>query len=131
MAEIAFTKLIPVFRIFDVDKAKEFYVGYLGFQVDWEHTFEPGMPVYMQVTRGAVTIHLSEHHGDASPGASVFVWMTGVDALHAELSAKGYKSLRPGINDEFYGARSVNVTDPFGNKVHFNESTKGEAPGRS
>jgi hypothetical protein len=30
---------IPIFRIFDVAKAKEFYVGFLGFQVDWEHRF--------------------------------------------------------------------------------------------
>lgn len=25
---------IPIFCIFDVEKAKEFYVGFLGFQVD-------------------------------------------------------------------------------------------------
>jgi catechol 2,3-dioxygenase-like lactoylglutathione lyase family enzyme len=31
---------IPIFRIFDVAKAKEFYVGFLGFQVDWEHRFD-------------------------------------------------------------------------------------------
>ena len=29
-------KLIPVLRSFDEVKAKEFYVGYLGFTVDWE-----------------------------------------------------------------------------------------------
>lgn len=27
-------------RIFDVAKAKEFYVGFLGFTVDWEHRFD-------------------------------------------------------------------------------------------
>ena len=30
---------IPILRIFSVDKAKEFYVGFLGFSVDWEHRF--------------------------------------------------------------------------------------------
>jgi len=31
------TSVIPIFRIFDVAKAKEFYAGFLGFTVDWEH----------------------------------------------------------------------------------------------
>lgn len=28
---------VPILRIFDRDKAVEFYVGYLGFTLDWEH----------------------------------------------------------------------------------------------
>jgi hypothetical protein len=31
---IEFTRTIPILRIFSVEKAKEFYVGWLGFQVD-------------------------------------------------------------------------------------------------
>lgn len=31
---IAFAKTIPIVRIFDVEKAKDFYVGFLGFAVD-------------------------------------------------------------------------------------------------
>jgi len=34
----------PVLRIFDEEKAKAFYVGYLGCAVDWEHRFEPDLP---------------------------------------------------------------------------------------
>ncbi len=52
---------IPFLRIFDVEKAKAFYVDFLGFNVDWEHTFEPNFPVYMQVSRGNCIFHLSEH----------------------------------------------------------------------
>ncbi|HSE03118.1 MAG TPA: glyoxalase superfamily protein, partial [Methylomirabilota bacterium] len=42
---------VPIFRVFDLDKARDFYVGFLGFQVDWEHRFEPTAPVYLQVSR--------------------------------------------------------------------------------
>jgi len=42
-----------VLRSFDEAKAREFYVDFLGFTVDWEHRFEPGMPLYMQVSRAA------------------------------------------------------------------------------
>ncbi len=48
---VAFQKTIPLLRIFDVEKAKEFYVYYLGFSVDWEHHFEDNTPAYIQVSR--------------------------------------------------------------------------------
>ena len=51
-----------------MEKAREFYIEFLGFAVDWEHRFEGVAPVYMQVSRGNLVLHLSEHHGDACPG---------------------------------------------------------------
>jgi uncharacterized glyoxalase superfamily protein PhnB len=121
---VSFSKTIPLFRIFDVGKAKEFYVGFLGFVVDWAHRFEDGSPTYMQVSRGDLLLHLTEHHGDACPGSTVFVWMTGIDEFHREVSSKGYKYLRPGIETTFYDARCLQVIDPFGNRIRFNESLK-------
>ena len=115
-----FRQSIPIFRMFSVEKAREFYLDYLGFQVDWEHRFEPELPLYMQVTRGGLTLHLSEHHGDCTPGARVFVEMNGVTELHAELTGKNYNYLRPGLNKEDWGL-SLTVTDPFMNRITFND----------
>jgi catechol 2,3-dioxygenase-like lactoylglutathione lyase family enzyme len=75
---IAFQKTIPILRIFNVEKAKEFYVDYLGFSVDWEHHFEDNTPAYIQISRDGLMLHLSEHHGDCCPGSTAFVWMTGI-----------------------------------------------------
>ena len=66
-------RTIPIMRIFDVEKAKQFYLGFLGMKIDWEHRFEPDAPVYIQVSRGELVLHLSEHSGDCTPGAKVFV----------------------------------------------------------
>jgi catechol 2,3-dioxygenase-like lactoylglutathione lyase family enzyme len=119
---IDFAKTIPILRMFSVEKAQEFYIGYLGFKVDWEHRFEPTLPLYMQVSRGGLLLHLSEHHGDCTPGAKVFVQTTGVRELHAELTAKNYGYLRPGLEKEPWGATTVTVTDPFMNRIVFGES---------
>ncbi len=118
---IAFRQTVPILRIFSEEKAKEFYAGYLGFTVDWEHRFDENAPLYMQVSRAGLVLHLSEHHGDCCPGSAVYVRMTGVEAFHQELSAKNYKYLRPGIQDTPWGTRSVCVVDPFGNHIRFNE----------
>jgi len=41
---MTFGKTVPIFRIFDEAKASEFYMGFLGFTVDWQHRFEPNLP---------------------------------------------------------------------------------------
>ena len=108
----------PILRIFDEAKAKEFYVDFLGFKVDWEHRFEPGLPLYLQVSRGECVLHLSEHHGDATPGAALRIATEGLEDFQRELIAKGYKYARPGIEELPWG-RDLTVCDPFGNRLTF------------
>jgi extradiol dioxygenase family protein len=62
---------VPILRVFDVAKAKEFYLDYLG-----------------------CVLHLSEHYGDVTPGAAP------------------------------WNARVMQFTDPFGNRLRFNEDLK-------
>lgn len=112
-------KTTPILRIFDEAKAKEFYVDFLGFTVDWEHRFEPGFPLYMQVTRDDCVLHLSEHYGDCSPGAAVRIETTDIDTFHRELAERKYKYARPGIEEMPWGTREVSVKDPFGNRLTF------------
>ena len=57
---------IPLLRIFDTGKALEFYRDFLGFEVAWEHRFQDHAPLYAEVVRDGVRLHLTEHHGDAS-----------------------------------------------------------------
>jgi hypothetical protein len=118
--KIGLTPPIPIFRIFDVDKAMEFYRDYLGFSVDFEHRFGENFPLYCQVSRGACVLHLSEHAGDASPGAKAFTWMQGIRNLHAELTAKDYRYLKPGLEEAPWGLQ-MTVTDPFSNRIAFCE----------
>jgi uncharacterized glyoxalase superfamily protein PhnB len=111
----------PILRIFDEAKAREFYVGFLGFSIDWEHRFSPEAPLYMQVSKDQCVLHLSEHYGDATPGAGIRIETTDIDAFHRELTAKQYKYARPGIHDQLWGTREVSVKDPFGNKLTFSQ----------
>jgi catechol 2,3-dioxygenase-like lactoylglutathione lyase family enzyme len=122
MSAVTFDQTVPILRIFSVDKAKEFYLDFLGFTLDWEHRFADDLPLYMQISRGALSLHLSEHHGDACPGSTVFVRMRGVETLHRELTARSYRYLRPGVERAPWGARVMEVTDPFGNRIRFNEN---------
>lgn len=115
-----FLETVPVLRSFDATLARGYYRGYLGFQVDWEHRFESSLPLYMQVSRAGLVLHLSEHHGDASPAACVFVRMTGLAGFQADLAVKPYGGARPAIEATDWG-RQMTMTDPFKNKLRFCE----------
>ncbi len=115
--------ITPVLRMFDETKAREYYVGFLGFRVDWEHRFELDLPLYMQVSRAGCVLHLSEHHGDGCPGARLRLEITdGLEAFQRELMAKEYGYSRPGIESTPWKTREMTLLDPFGNQLVFYES---------
>ena len=46
--------------------------------------------------------------------------MTGVRDLQSELSAKNYRYMKPGVEEQDWGPE-MQVTDPFGNRIRFME----------
>ena len=119
---MALGPVTPILRIFDVGKAGEFYLGFLGFHIDFEHRFAPDLPLYMGVSREGCTLHLSEHHGDGTPGTRLRIETPDVAALHAELTGKQYKHSRPSLVDTPWNTRELTVTDPFGNQITFSQA---------
>ncbi|WP_316834563.1 glyoxalase superfamily protein [Pedobacter nutrimenti] len=119
------TLIIPILRMFDYNKAIEFYVDWLGFKVDWKHSPE-GSPIYMQISLRDIVFHLSEHHGDSSPGAHLRIEeFKSLKDYHQQLLDKEYKYNRPGIMVPEWNDNEILVTvhDPFGNRISFSEVT--------
>ena len=121
MPAVLLERTVPILRIFDVAKAKEFYVDYLGFSVEFEHRFHENAPLFIGLSRGDVMLFLSEHHGDGTPGTHLVVQMTGIKDLHRELHAKNYRYMNPGIQTTEWGTRELRVYDPFNNQISFSE----------
>lgn len=115
----------PILRIFDEVKAKEFYITFLEFEIDWEHRFEDDLPLYMQISFSDCIIHLSEHHGDCSPGGAIRIEVENLELLHSKLLSKNYKYARPGIEKTPWNTREVRIGDPFGNRIVFYENIEG------
>ena len=112
---------IPVLRVFDARLARQFYVDWLAFAVDWEVEAAPGGPKYLQISRGPVVLHLTEHYGDCSPWAKVFINTDDVEALHRELEGRPNPNMRPGVEVAPWNAKVLEVIDPFGNRLCFNQ----------
>ncbi len=116
-----FNRVIPTLRMFHVAKACEFYLDYLGFKVDFEHRFEPSLPLFLGISRGGIQLYLSEHHGDGSPGVHITIDTAGLADYHTELAAKGYNYMRPSLQKQPWGATTMTVYDPFSNHIIFSE----------
>lgn len=117
-------KATPVLRIFDYQKTIEFYVEWLEFKIDWEHKFDDNSPIYMQVSKDGVELHLTEHYGDCCPGGKAFIIFENLRAYHKILIDKNYKYYKPGLGMAPWNALCMDVTDPFGNNLSFTEPVK-------
>lgn len=73
----------------------------------------------MQISKDGCILHLSEHHGDSTPGAAMRIETDELEALQKQLAAKGYKYARPEIQQMPWGSKDMSVRDPFGNKLTF------------
>lgn len=110
--------VIPQLRITNARRSLAFYVDGLGFAVDWEHQFEPGFPLFMQLTRSGQTIFLTEHTGDCEVGGAVYFIVSDVDRCFAEFTARGITPAEPPA-DTPWDTREMLVRDPDGNRLRF------------
>ncbi|GAA4909363.1 glyoxalase superfamily protein [Tessaracoccus lubricantis] len=109
---------MPIIRTFPGPEADRFYLRFLGFSVDWEHRFEPSLPLYRQISRDGIVLHLSEHHGDATPGSAVRLRVADVATLQQQLLTSSIYPLRIGLESQEWGDELA-IPDPFGNTLIF------------
>jgi ribosomal-protein-alanine N-acetyltransferase len=121
-----FGPIVPILRMFDVTVTRRFYVDYLGCAIDWQDGEGDG-PVYLQVSRGDLVLHLSSHHDDGTPGTAVLIETRDVDGLHAELRASAYPFLSPGVGQGPGEGREMTLIDPASNRLRFYERPRPRA----
>lgn len=112
------SSVVPVLRMYDLDVTRRFYVDYLGCLLDWTDG-EGDRPVYLQVSRNGLRLHLSSHHDDGTPGAAVLVVVQNLDAIHAELHTRAYPFLNPAIEEGPGPGRTMQLIDPASNRLRF------------
>ncbi|WP_442964383.1 glyoxalase superfamily protein [Pseudomonas sp. KNUC1026] len=115
---IAFERAVPVLRSFDEAKAREFYLDFLGFSVEFRTPLRsrPALvPGHSPRAAGAAPVRAPRR---CMPGATVLIPVQGLEALRDELQGKAYGYARPEIVDQGSG-RTLEVADPFGNRLRF------------
>ena len=118
----------PILRSFDEARTRAFYVDYLGFTVDFEHRFEPTMPLYLGLRLDQCVLHLSEHYGDASPGARIRSPVDDVQGYIRTLREKSFDNAHPGEPELMdWGAWEITIHDPSNNRLTFFTNVEADA----
>ena len=115
---VALQPPVPTISVASLAEARPFYVDFLGFTDDWGH--DDGS-TYAQVTRSGVQLHLNAQ-SRLSGSSGMLVRMDGIDALHAELSARQGRFAPSPIAFTPWDSRVFHVIDPFGNAIQFWEN---------
>ncbi len=102
-------QLVPIFRVKDGLETAKWYAR-LGFEIEGEHRFAPGLPLYLFLKRGDMQLHLSEHKGDARPHSLVYMYVDDVDSIAREFDVE--------VENQPW-AREVSLSDPDGNRWRF------------
>jgi uncharacterized glyoxalase superfamily protein PhnB len=112
---------VPELHVKSSLTAKEFYSTRLGFDCvsSWRPDEAKEDPCYMGFVRDGVRLSVTSFQ-DGALGASVYVYVDDVDALHAEFVRKGVPILGP-LVDQTWGTREFGVTDPDQNKLRFGQ----------
>lgn len=110
--------VIPQLRVTNAELSLSFYVERLGFEVDWEHRFEAGFPLFAQLTRQGQTIFLTEHTGDCQVGGAVYFVVPDASQCFAEFEQKGVVPTNS-LASTPLGIREFLLTDPDGNRLRF------------
>lgn len=98
---------VPILLTRDVDRSLTWWRR-LGFAESFRHQFEPGLPWFVGIENGRCSIYLSEHAGDATTPALIYLWVPDVDAVAQEFGVR---------IDDMPWARDCEVVDPDGNRV--------------
>jgi len=113
--------VIPQLRVTDMAASLRFYVDGLGFAEDWRHQFEPGLPLFVQLTRDGQTLFLTGHAGDCQPGGAVYFKVPDVDACHRAFVEGGVpiQAIHAAPHDTDWGTREMVLIDPDHNRLRF------------
>lgn len=114
---------IPILRCADIEASLAFYTK-LGASVLWHN--RTGGPSYVAVRWHGHELHLSSHAGDSRAGAAAYLPVDDVDAVFAELRARGWQPsndpndpVGTAPTDQTWGMRELYVRDPDGNSLRF------------
>ncbi|MBA2126425.1 bleomycin resistance family protein [Hyphomicrobium methylovorum] len=111
---IRFGRIAAMLPVTDIQRARDFYIGVLGFK----STFENGNPVgFVILKRDQAEVHLTLQPNHKPAAFNVAHLMVhDVDALHALCQKHGMRVIKK-LQNKDYGLRAFVFADPDGNRI--------------
>lgn len=121
--------IMPVFAVDNIDASIDFYTNKLGFALTFSLPGPDGTPAFAFVNLGqSLNIGLSKQPGlsEKGKGSVLMCYVpdeTDLDQYYSEVIANGVAIDTP-IQDQYWGDRTFQLTDPDGFVLQFAKTTK-------
>ena len=120
---------VAVVPVTDIERAKSFYVGKLGFRLDDDTQPTPAMRVvHMTPPGSACSVVIGPvvipANADRGSGASLQLVVTDIEAARAQLAERGVEASEVQTLDPRDGGKFVFFSDPDGNNWAVQEVRK-------
>lgn len=109
---------IPQPRTADAERRQRSSVQGPALGVDWPHRFDPGFPLFVQLTRQGRPILLTGPAGGCDRGGAVCFVVPDVDQIFRVFSERGVGAIAPPMQMSS-GARAIVISEPGGNRLRF------------
>lgn len=117
--------IIPILNVRNVPASVGFYVGVLGFTLDWG---EGADSEYASVSRDGQAIMLSQGE-QGQPGTWIWIGIEDVQSFFEECRSKGAKILQALTN--YPWAYEMRIEDPDGHVLRFGSEPRADLPLKS
>jgi catechol 2,3-dioxygenase-like lactoylglutathione lyase family enzyme len=111
-------RVIPNMLVDDLAASREFYAGFLGFDVAMD---EEGFTMFASPSNRTAQVTIAARDGEGLDRgvreASVSIEVADVDAVHADAVSRGLEIVYP-LTDEPWGVRRFFVRDPDGTVIN-------------
>jgi catechol 2,3-dioxygenase-like lactoylglutathione lyase family enzyme len=103
-------RVVPDISAADFALSREFYVGFLGFEVGMEMGF---VMTFVSPTNPTAQVTVFRGDDASTPQPNMTIEVADVDAVHAKAIEHGIEIMYP-LTDEPWGVRRFFVSDPNG-----------------
>jgi len=116
-------KVVPLFKVSDMQAALKHYTEVLDFVMTWPGD-TPGSPVVDLGHDGTLELQITTHESERLFGSIANVWVEDVDVLFDKYKKRGMlgkpnSPVHQGPIDQTWGRREFYATDPDGNTLRF------------
>ena len=115
---------MPDLPVKDAPAAVRYYAEVLGFDKLWDDAkIGFGHIMYACLARDELKVTIDEHRADEDAKGHMCCNVDDVDALHAEMQARGAKICEP-LTDHVWQERSFTIEDLDGHRLAFSMSLR-------
>ena len=111
---------VPALQSNDAVESYAFYHLMLGFEKNWDHRYEPGLPLFIPIPNGVSMVFITEYKDESAFDMELYLYANGACSIESNAKTQG-AVFDVELHEMLYGAKEFTINDPGGNKLRIGQ----------